>query len=336
MPLQIHCPHCFQSLILPYTEAGLKVHCPNCQAPIAVTAAHEDKPSARKSAPRSADRWFLKAEDGNDYGPVDKKTLDAWYADGRISTDCQVLHVGDEQWHWASDLFPELEEGEGEIAQGVPLHRYDISDLLPPVIAAPSYPAGMYGLPGPPMPTGSAPAGPMETISPAPLMRRRLNESRDPTMMSSSIYLETLEKIEHRRGGHHPLVVAIAVLNFLFGTYATILGILAFIFAVHQATDSDIEVFGDWRVWAPMLPLALVGYGVFVLQTAIGLLNYQSWTIMATYLQAAISMTISITILLIPVWLALPPLLILSVAGIVYGLLATIAISIPWVVADFD
>lgn len=338
MPLQIYCPHCFQTLILPYTEAGLKVKCPNCHGPIALTAAHAEQQqrSEHKSAAES-DRWFLKTEDGSDFGPVGKSVLDQWFAQGRISADCQVLHVGDEEWHWASDLFPELEEGEGEVARGLPLNRYDISDLLPPVVAAPAAPPGMYGLPGAPPTVPTVGTSPFTTEGAnVPLMRRRLNEATDPNLTGGSLYLETLDKIEHRRGGHHPLVVATAVLNFLFGTYATLLGLGAFVVAVYNSTGPQALIEGRWEFWAPMLPLALAGYGFFVLQTAIGLLNYQTWTIMATYLQAAISMTVSIIIIFIPVWLAFPPLLIFAISGLVYGLLATIAVSIPWVVADFD
>ena len=339
MPLQISCPHCFQSLILPYTEAGLKVNCPNCHGPIQLTAAHEERKPERKRPQTQSDLWFFRAEDGSDYGPVEKKVLDQWFSEGRISADCQVLHVGDEQWHWANDLFPELDEGQGETAQGAPLHRYDISDLLPPVIDAPAYPAGMYGLPGSPAPLptmGTAPLAGDAAAADVPRMTRRLSEASDPNLSGSSLYLETLEKIQHRRGGHHPLVVATAVLNFIFGTYATILGIFAFIVAIYNATDADLLIEGDWKIWAPMMPLALAGYGIFVLQTAIGLLNYQAWTIMATYIQSAISMTASIVIIFIPVWLAFPPLLIFAVGGLVYGVLATIAVSIPWVIADFD
>ncbi len=338
MPLQIHCPHCFQSLILPYTEAGLKVNCPNCQAPIALTAAHEEEKKKDRKRPVQSDLWFFKAEDGGDFGPVQKPVLDQWFEEGRISADCQVLHVGDEQWHWASDLFPELDEGQGEIAQGTPVNRYDISDLLPPVVGVPAHPPGMYGMPLAPV---SMPMiGPVPlSIGPGsdvPRMTRRLSESVDPNLTSSSLYLETLEKIEHRRGGHHPLVVATAVLNFIFGTYATILGLFSFVMAVYNSTGAKALIEGDWSFWAPMLPLALAGYGVFVLQTASGLLNYQAWTIMATYMQAAISMTVSIVIILIPVWLAFPPLLIFAISGLVYGVLGSIAVSIPWVIADFD
>jgi hypothetical protein len=338
MPLQISCPHCFQTLILPYTEAGLKVNCPNCHAPIALTAAQEEKKKSEGKRPAPSDLWFLKVEDGSDYGPVAKPVLDQWFAEGRISAECQLLHLGDEEWHWASDLFPELEDGEGEVAQGTPVNRYDISDLLPPVAAGPAVPPGMYGLPGAPAPLptiGSTPFG-QEPAEHVPRMRRRLNEATDPNLTGSSLYLETLDKIQHRQGGHHPLVVGTAVLNFIFGTYATLLGIGVFIVAVYNSPGASALVEGRWEFWAPLLPLALAGYGLFVLQTAIGLLNYQAWTIMATYVQSAISMTVSIIIILIPVWLAFPPLLIFAVSGIVYGILGTIAVSIPWVIADFD
>jgi phage FluMu protein Com len=340
MPLQILCPHCFQSLVLPYTEAGLKVKCPNCQGPISLTAAHTEAKPRRVEPKRSApaDLWFFKAEDGSDYGPVKKDTLDQWYAEGRVSADCQILHLGDEQWHWAGDLFPDLEIGQGEIAEGVPVKRYDISDLLPPIVTGPAVPQGMYGLPGgqTSMPAIGPSALASGSAADVPRMTRRLSESVDPNLTGSSLYLETLDKIEHRRGGQHPLVVATAVLNFIFGTYSMILGILSFIMAVYNSTGPTALMEGDLSFWTPLLPLALVGYAAFVLQTAIGLLNYQAWTIMATYMQAAISMTVSIIIIFIPVWLAFPPLLIFAISGLVYGVLASIAVSIPWVIDDFD
>jgi len=57
-------------------------------------------------------QWFFRGEDGEAFGPVDRPTLDAWKAEGRISVDCQVLQQGSDQWQWASDLYPELEEAE--------------------------------------------------------------------------------------------------------------------------------------------------------------------------------------------------------------------------------
>jgi hypothetical protein len=196
----------------------------------------------------------------------------------------------------------------------------------------------MYGLPGgqTSMPAIGPSALASGSAADVPRMTRRLSESVDPNLTGSSLYLETLDKIEHRRGGQHPLVVATAVLNFIFGTYSMILGILSFIMAVYNSTGPTALMEGDLSFWTPLLPLALVGYAAFVLQTAIGLLNYQAWTIMATYMQAAISMTVSIIIIFIPVWLAFPPLLIFAISGLVYGVLASIAVSIPWVIDDFD
>jgi hypothetical protein len=56
----------------------------------------------------------LKGEDGEIFGPVDRATLDQWHDEGRMTADSQVLLHGTEQWQWASDLYPDLEEPEPE------------------------------------------------------------------------------------------------------------------------------------------------------------------------------------------------------------------------------
>jgi hypothetical protein len=67
----------------------------------------ERKPEAPKPV-----MWFMKSEEGEDYGPIPRSELDAWYDEGRITADCQVLKVGTEQWQWASDLYSELADDE--------------------------------------------------------------------------------------------------------------------------------------------------------------------------------------------------------------------------------
>jgi hypothetical protein len=52
----------------------------------------------------------VKIEDGDTYGPVSKSELDQWVDEGRVTADSQVLREGSDQWQWASDLYPELEE----------------------------------------------------------------------------------------------------------------------------------------------------------------------------------------------------------------------------------
>jgi hypothetical protein len=62
------------------------------------------------------EQWFLKGEDGETFGPVDRATLDSWHDEGRMTADSQLLKHGTEQWQWASDIYPDLEEPEPEPA----------------------------------------------------------------------------------------------------------------------------------------------------------------------------------------------------------------------------
>lgn len=69
------------------------------------------KPAAKvapKPEPPKPVMWFMKSEEGEDYGPIARSVLDAWHAEGRLTADCQVLQVGTEQWQWASDLYRDL------------------------------------------------------------------------------------------------------------------------------------------------------------------------------------------------------------------------------------
>jgi hypothetical protein len=78
-------------------------------APSPQPSVPERESDAKESLP---DRWYLKTEDGEDYGPVPKAELDQWRDEGRITADCHVLQDGAEQWQWASDIYPELETQE--------------------------------------------------------------------------------------------------------------------------------------------------------------------------------------------------------------------------------
>jgi hypothetical protein len=71
-----------------------------------------------ESPPESGGKWYLQTEDGQQYGPIGREELDAWFADGRIDTSCQILSEGWESWRWADEVYPQLNEGaaEGEMA----------------------------------------------------------------------------------------------------------------------------------------------------------------------------------------------------------------------------
>jgi LSD1 subclass zinc finger protein len=126
MPIEIACTSCSKKLRVPDNAAGKRVKCPQCQTVLAVPAAGGAAltPSAGKVASGSSksvagagkavvEKYHLKTEDGQTFGPVPKKELDAWFAEGRITADCQLLKDGADQWQWATDVYPQL-SGEAE------------------------------------------------------------------------------------------------------------------------------------------------------------------------------------------------------------------------------
>ncbi|MEQ8786705.1 MAG: NINE protein [Pirellulaceae bacterium] len=115
MPIEVTCPECNKRLRVPDKTAGKKIKCPKCAGviavpdPLAVDPLAQDASSSDLEAGMGADSWFLKTDDGDDYGPVSRSELDEWASEGRLNADCQVLQEGSEQWQWATDLYPDLD-----------------------------------------------------------------------------------------------------------------------------------------------------------------------------------------------------------------------------------
>ena len=137
MPLEISCPSCSGQFRVPDSAAGKKIRCPKCKGAIEVPGAEErgqetgdsgqavrpapprSKPAPPARAQPKPEQWFLKTEEGDDYGPVPRDELDAWRAEGRITADCQLLREGTDQWQWAGDVYAELNE-DGQLAPANP------------------------------------------------------------------------------------------------------------------------------------------------------------------------------------------------------------------------
>ena len=109
MPIEISCDNCSKRLRVPDTAAGKRVKCPGCQTVLSVPAGGGGGSSAGATA--GGAKYHLKTEDGQTFGPVPKKELDDWLKEGRITAECQILKDGGEQWQWATDLYPQLDEG---------------------------------------------------------------------------------------------------------------------------------------------------------------------------------------------------------------------------------
>lgn len=61
-----------------------------------------DARSAAVDSPAPATLWYVRAADGEQYGPADERSFQAWVAEGRISAECLVWREGWEQWQPAS------------------------------------------------------------------------------------------------------------------------------------------------------------------------------------------------------------------------------------------
>lgn len=122
MPIEVTCDGCQKRLRVPDKVAGKRIRCPNCSGVVAVPATETESASAESNPTPTATRepspsntnklpdlWYLKTEEGDDYGPVPKSELDGWVEEGRVTADSQLLQEGADQWQWASDVYPHLE-----------------------------------------------------------------------------------------------------------------------------------------------------------------------------------------------------------------------------------
>ncbi len=94
MPIEITCQHCNKRLRVKDSVAGKRIKCPQCQEIFLV--------------PKQGGNWFVQTPDKEEYGPIPRSEVDEWFAEGRITSDTQLLEEGAEQWQWASDIFPTL------------------------------------------------------------------------------------------------------------------------------------------------------------------------------------------------------------------------------------
>src|SRR5687768_14068972 len=127
MPIQISCTGCQSKLKAPDTAAGKKIKCPKCQTvvPVPAGAASGNGAAAAAAAGKVAakgkpEQWFLQTPDGSQYGPVERSELDQWYAEGRVSADCQLLREGRTQWQWASEVYTSLAAAATDLSASSP------------------------------------------------------------------------------------------------------------------------------------------------------------------------------------------------------------------------
>jgi hypothetical protein len=103
MPIALNCTGCGRPLRLPDSLAGKQAKCPQCRTVFAVPGG---RPTAASTA--RSERWHVHTAEGETFGPVTRHELDQWVSEGRLTADCQVLQEGDQEWRWASEVYPDL------------------------------------------------------------------------------------------------------------------------------------------------------------------------------------------------------------------------------------
>jgi hypothetical protein len=135
MSIVFSCYSCGKKFRVKNALAGKAIKCPGCAAAIQVPGQTSAGPAASVAA--TAIQWYVKAQDGQTYGPITQAELDQWVAQGRVTAETQILQHGADQWQWADNLYPQL-------AQPRPIPA-PAAATVPPVVspAAMPSPAGL-------------------------------------------------------------------------------------------------------------------------------------------------------------------------------------------------
>ena len=126
--MEVNCVRCNTKLVIDDSMQGQDVRCPKCEFvfvanPAVKTASGTggehvsvtdveptDSEPVIPNDP-SPECWFLRIPEGNEFGPVDRATLDNWVREGRISHDCELRDAGTDVWNAATVEYPVLQEG---------------------------------------------------------------------------------------------------------------------------------------------------------------------------------------------------------------------------------
>jgi hypothetical protein len=374
MPLQVVCPGCNAKLKAPDTAAGKKTKCPKCQAVISVPV---DAPQAPAASPgvKKAENWHMQTTDGSQFGPVPKSELDEWFKEGRISADCQLLKEGADQWQWASEVYPSLEQ---PAPAGTPSKGAAGFDFLGPATSTNDDPLGLgnagltaaaqplaplqsLAAPGPAFP--SAPSfGAANSFggSPAPSFGGGYgggsygvpaNPYSSPSTASYGSQYGA-----QRRSGLHPLVVVASIIEFFVGGLYAVgtlgFGILAIVLLIGGAAAASnlpqnnadtkeatavIAAFSGMGALCmiPFLLLFLCLSGLMI-YTGVGLLKKRFWAKIVAIIMGILHVLPQLLVLFISIISLEPCNLLTALVGVALHTTVLVAMFIPDCTSDFS
>lgn len=122
--MELTCTGCQNRLRVGDEAIGKRIRCPKCNEiqyiPVehrppqqAATGAASQTPTGQQARAGSfggttVETWRMKDVRGNEYGPVSRRELDQWVAEGRVTAACEVMSSNSGRWIWASDVYPVL------------------------------------------------------------------------------------------------------------------------------------------------------------------------------------------------------------------------------------
>ena len=132
MAIETDCAGCGQRLSVAEEHGGKRARCPNCgqiytvpyaDLPVSnqFTSSEGIDPGLAETLPGSGsgystpadqaigdvDEFWMKTQDGAEYGPVDRANLNRWFSEGRVGAGYQIRQGSSGTWHEAAIYEPQ-------------------------------------------------------------------------------------------------------------------------------------------------------------------------------------------------------------------------------------
>ena len=112
MPIETICKGCARKPRVGDEHAGRRARCPHCRTVYQVPQSTAESTTVDFGrSPAANDLWYLRSEDGSQYGPVGSAELAVWVGEGRVTRSCEVRRENEPHWRPATEQFPVLSTG---------------------------------------------------------------------------------------------------------------------------------------------------------------------------------------------------------------------------------
>jgi hypothetical protein len=291
----------------------------------------------------------VQTEGGQQYGPVTGDQLQAWYEEGRITADCQLLRKGAGQWQWATDVYPDLELAVPTRSDPKPQAK-PAQPRLTELRAAPTQSANVITPLSPDdfpsAGTGLKPLGPV--LRPLP---PGYEEPRYRSMEAAEDRRKFAPYMVARdnRPPLHKMLIAVAIGNFVVGTLRAggyFVSIINLLLAIGTEEGKLDETMRNSLSIALAIAFLMLGINVAIIAGGIGLLQQREWGRTATAVGALISLVVQLVALCVVTLLAAEGsriaqgtvvwMVVFMGPSVLYDAVAASILAIPRVVEDLE